>query len=241
MSEQPVASDPRVDAAVARLADLDGKPVAEHVEIFEDVQRRLQEALDRTRRRDLTGCAGPASTPSSFVGVWPARASRPRSWSPRDASASRGRPATKAATQVDPATSIVVTAERRRDDVRLPRRPQARRCARRASRTWLSSGRRALDAGASTGGFTDVLLRRGVGRGRRGRRRLRPARLERCSSDPRVTVVDRTNVRDPDRSSRCLAEPVDLVVADLSFISLGLVLPALVGGAAPDADLARSW
>ena len=45
MSEQPVASDPRVDAAMTRLADLDGKPVAEHVEIFEDVQRRLQEAL----------------------------------------------------------------------------------------------------------------------------------------------------------------------------------------------------
>jgi hypothetical protein len=45
VSEQPIESDPRVAAAVARLADLDGKPVAEHVEVFEDVQRRLQEAL----------------------------------------------------------------------------------------------------------------------------------------------------------------------------------------------------
>jgi len=45
VTEQPVAGDPRVDAAVARLADLDDRPVAEHVEVFEDVQRRLQEAL----------------------------------------------------------------------------------------------------------------------------------------------------------------------------------------------------
>jgi hypothetical protein len=45
VSEQPLASDPRVDAALARLSDLDGKPVAEHVKVFEDVQRRLQEAL----------------------------------------------------------------------------------------------------------------------------------------------------------------------------------------------------
>jgi 23S rRNA (cytidine1920-2'-O)/16S rRNA (cytidine1409-2'-O)-methyltransferase len=84
--------------------------------------------------------------------------------------------------------------------------------------------RRALDAGASTGGFTDVLLRRGaahvvavdVGYGQLawwGR------------SDPRVTVLDRTNVRDLDPDT--LGEPVDLVVGDLSFISLVTVLPAL--------------
>ena len=95
-------------------------------------------------------------------------------------------------------------------------------------------GRRCLDAGASTGGFTDVLLRRGaravtcvdVGYG------LLDWRLR---TDERVTVRDRTNVR--------LLQPGDLpyapdvIVADLSFISLQLVLPALVACAADGADL----
>ena len=93
--------------------------------------------------------------------------------------------------------------------------------------------RRALDAGASTGGFTDVLLRRGaahvvavdVGYGQLAWS---------IQSDPRVTVLDRTNVRDLTRES--LDEPVDLVVADLSFISLTTVLPALRDVATPAAD-----
>lgn len=94
--------------------------------------------------------------------------------------------------------------------------------------------KRCLDAGASTGGFTDVLLRRGaarvvaadVGRG------LLDWRLR---TDDRVLVLDRTNVRNltPDQ----LGGPVDLVVGDLSFISLRLVLPALVACARPEADL----
>jgi 23S rRNA (cytidine1920-2'-O)/16S rRNA (cytidine1409-2'-O)-methyltransferase len=54
-------------------------------------------------------------------------------------------------------------------------------------------------------------------------------------SDDRVTVIDRTNVRSLTRD--VIGEPVDLVVADLSFIPLGLVLPALVSCCAPDADL----
>ena len=96
------------------------------------------------------------------------------------------------------------------------------------------NGRRCLDAGASTGGFTDVLLRAGaaeviaadVGRG------LLAWRLQ---TDPRVTVLDKTNVRalTPDQTNGL----ADLVVADLSFISLRLVLPALVACAAEDADL----
>ena len=96
------------------------------------------------------------------------------------------------------------------------------------------AGARALDAGASTGGFTDLLLRRGarhvvaadVGYGQLAWS---------LQSDPRVTVLDRTNVRalEPEQ----VGEPVDLVVADLSFIPLGLVLPALVRCARPDADL----
>ncbi|MEV6107175.1 TlyA family RNA methyltransferase [Streptomyces sp. NPDC051940] len=96
-------------------------------------------------------------------------------------------------------------------------------------------GRRALDAGASTGGFTDVLLRAGaahvvavdVGYGQLAWS---------LQSDERVTVKDRTNVREltPEQLD---GKPVDLVVGDLSFIPLGLVLPALVACTAPDADL----
>jgi 23S rRNA (cytidine1920-2'-O)/16S rRNA (cytidine1409-2'-O)-methyltransferase len=92
-------------------------------------------------------------------------------------------------------------------------------------------GRQVLDAGASTGGFTDVLLRAGaahvvaadVGYGQLAWS---------LRTDPRVTVMDRVNVRTLERVT-----PVpDLVVADLSFISLTLVLPALVAVATPDAD-----
>jgi 23S rRNA (cytidine1920-2'-O)/16S rRNA (cytidine1409-2'-O)-methyltransferase len=94
-------------------------------------------------------------------------------------------------------------------------------------------GRRCLDAGASTGGFTDVLLRRGarhvvaadVGRG---------LLVWRLQTDERVTVMDRTNVRALDPAA---VGEVDLVVADLSFISLGLVLPALLACAGERADL----
>jgi 23S rRNA (cytidine1920-2'-O)/16S rRNA (cytidine1409-2'-O)-methyltransferase len=86
------------------------------------------------------------------------------------------------------------------------------------------AGKRALDVGASTGGFTDCLLQAGVqgvvcvdvGHGQ----------LDwKIASDPRVTVLDRTNIRQlgPDRlTGRC-----ELAVVDVSFISLRLVLPAL--------------
>jgi 23S rRNA (cytidine1920-2'-O)/16S rRNA (cytidine1409-2'-O)-methyltransferase len=79
-----------------------------------------------------------------------------------------------------------------------------------------------LDAGASTGGFTDVLLARGarvvyavdVGRGQL---------VERLRGDQRVVVMDRTNLR----TLTALPEPIDLASLDVSFISLGLVLPAV--------------
>lgn len=144
-----------------------------------------------------------------------------------------GRTATKAATAVDPGEPLIV-----RDGV-----DPADQWASRGAHKLLSAldgfavavaDRRALDAGASTGGFTDVLLRRGaaevvavdVGYGQL---------VWRLRTDPRVHVHDRTNVRtlQPDD----IGGPVDLVVADLSFISLGLVLPALIGCAAPGADL----
>jgi 23S rRNA (cytidine1920-2'-O)/16S rRNA (cytidine1409-2'-O)-methyltransferase len=93
------------------------------------------------------------------------------------------------------------------------------------------TGRACLDAGASTGGFTDVLLRAGaahvvaadVGYGQLAWS---------LRTDPRVTVLDRVNVR----TLESVTPVPDVVVADLSFISLTLVLPALVGCAAPDAD-----
>jgi 23S rRNA (cytidine1920-2'-O)/16S rRNA (cytidine1409-2'-O)-methyltransferase len=94
--------------------------------------------------------------------------------------------------------------------------------------------RRGIDCGASTGGFTDCLLQRGarevvaidVGYGQLH---------ERLDGDERVVVFDRTNLRHvvPD----AVGGPGDVVVADLSFISLRVVLDALLGLARPDADV----
>jgi 23S rRNA (cytidine1920-2'-O)/16S rRNA (cytidine1409-2'-O)-methyltransferase len=95
-------------------------------------------------------------------------------------------------------------------------------------------GRLALDAGASTGGFTDALLRRGarhviavdVGYGQ----------LDwTLRGDDRVTVMERTNVRSLDAASLDYAP--NLIVVDVSFISLRVVLPPLVGVSAETADL----
>jgi 23S rRNA (cytidine1920-2'-O)/16S rRNA (cytidine1409-2'-O)-methyltransferase len=143
-----------------------------------------------------------------------------------------GRAATKPATGVEPGTPVVVRTD--------PDQP-----------SWVSrgahklmgaldalpvtvEGRRALDAGASTGGFTDVLLRRGatevvavdVGYGELAWS---------LRTDDRVRVLERTNVRT--LTPEAIDGPVDLVVADLSFISLRLVLPALTQCARDDADL----
>ncbi len=96
------------------------------------------------------------------------------------------------------------------------------------------TGRRCLDAGASTGGFTDVLLRAGarevvavdVGYGQL---------VWGLRNDPRVQVHDRTNVRD--LTAELIGGAVDLVVGDLSFISLTLVIDALIGVTDSDGDL----
>jgi len=85
-------------------------------------------------------------------------------------------------------------------------------------------GLRCLDVGASTGGFTDCLLRAGaahvtavdVGRGQLH---------ERLRRDPRIHLLERTHVRE--LTPEALPAPVDLVVVDVSFISLRLVLPHL--------------
>jgi 23S rRNA (cytidine1920-2'-O)/16S rRNA (cytidine1409-2'-O)-methyltransferase len=88
------------------------------------------------------------------------------------------------------------------------------------------AGKRVLDAGASTGGFTDCLLQRGadhvvavdVGHGQ-----LHP----RIRSDPRVSVFERFHVRD--LTAEAIAGEVDVVVADLSFISVIRALPPMLG------------
>jgi 23S rRNA (cytidine1920-2'-O)/16S rRNA (cytidine1409-2'-O)-methyltransferase len=96
------------------------------------------------------------------------------------------------------------------------------------------SGRRALDVGASTGGFTDVLLRRGaasvialdVGRGQ----------LDwRLRNDPRVLVREGVNARS--LTSDDVPHAVDLVTIDVAFISLRHILPALPPFLAPQADI----
>ncbi len=142
----------------------------------------------------------------------------------------RGRPAEKPSTLVDPADPVELLAATRRFvsrggdklDAALDRfavDPASRSC---------------LDAGASTGGFTDCLLKRGarhvvavdVGYGQLAWS---------LRSDERVTVLERTNVRE--LTPAHLPYAPDLVVADLSFVSLRLAVPALMAVTADGADL----
>ena len=95
------------------------------------------------------------------------------------------------------------------------------------------AGRRALDVGASTGGFTDCLLQRGAA----AVIAVDVAYGElhwRIRNDPRVTVLERTNARSLRREQ--LPYAPDLIVADVSFISLTKVLPAVFAAAAPRFD-----
>ena len=91
------------------------------------------------------------------------------------------------------------------------------------------AGRDALDVGASTGGFTDVLLQRGLARVIAldvGRGQLH----ERLRNDPRVTVLERTNAR----ALTDLPFAPDLVTCDVSFISVRTALPPALALARPD-------
>jgi 23S rRNA (cytidine1920-2'-O)/16S rRNA (cytidine1409-2'-O)-methyltransferase len=142
-----------------------------------------------------------------------------------------GMRASKASTAVTPAANLLVAES--------------------AERSWVSrgahkligaldafgvspEGRRCLDAGASTGGFTEVLLDRGA-------REIVAADVGygqlawSLRSDDRVIVMERTNVRE--LTAEAIGGPVDLVVADLSFISLATVLPALTACASDLADI----
>jgi 23S rRNA (cytidine1920-2'-O)/16S rRNA (cytidine1409-2'-O)-methyltransferase len=148
----------------------------------------------------------------------------------------RGTVARKAAAMVDPADPVLVTGEDPVDEwVSRGAHKLIGALDAFAAGGLAVEGRRCLDAGASTGGFTQVLLRRGaaqvvavdVGYGQLAW----PLR-----TDARVTVLERTNVRT--LTPEAIGGPVDLTVADLSFISLRLVLPALAACTAPDGDLA---
>jgi 23S rRNA (cytidine1920-2'-O)/16S rRNA (cytidine1409-2'-O)-methyltransferase len=147
-----------------------------------------------------------------------------------------GTTATKPATQVETAAAVVVAKDDDDPDyVSRGGHKLAGALAAFVPEGLALEGRRCLDAGASTGGFTDVLLRAGVDRVLAvdvGYGQLAWS----LQSDERVTVLDRTNVREL-TLEQIDGTPVDLVVSDLSFIPLGLVLPALVRCTAPDGDL----
>lgn len=140
--------------------------------------------------------------------------------------------ATKHATGVDPASSLSVDSVSEPDYVSRGGHKLAG--ALDALGGPPVEGRRCLDVGASTGGFTDVLLRRGarevvavdVGYGQLAWS---------LRTDARVHVLERTNARALTVSD--IGGPADLIVGDLSFISLRLVLPALVGCAESAADM----
>ena len=139
----------------------------------------------------------------------------------------------KAARQMDPAQPLLVVESEREDYVSRGAWKLIGALDLLGEDGPAVEGVRCLDAGASTGGFTDVLLRRGaahvvavdVGYGQIAWR---------LREDPRVTVVERTNVRTLDPA--LVAPAPGLVVGDLSFISLTLVIPALVRAADPRAD-----
>ncbi|ROO84102.1 23S rRNA (cytidine1920-2'-O)/16S rRNA (cytidine1409-2'-O)-methyltransferase [Actinocorallia herbida] len=143
-----------------------------------------------------------------------------------------GQVATKAATQVEPSAALVV--EESEEGPEYVSRGGHKLAGALAGLPGLDvTGRRALDAGASTGGFTDVLLRAGaahvvavdVGYGQIAWS---------LRTDERVTVVERLNIRD--MTPEHVGEPPSLIVGDLSFISLTKVLAPIQACAAPDAD-----
>lgn len=138
-----------------------------------------------------------------------------------------GAAAAKPARLVDPGEAVVVTA----DGPGYVSRGGLKLEAALAGFGIDPSGRRAVDAGASTGGFTDCLLQHGAAEVVAidvGRNQLH----ERLRADARVVSLERTDVRAVDVAA--IGGPADLVVADLSFISLRTVAAALRGLASGD-------
>ena len=141
-----------------------------------------------------------------------------------------GMPASKAASQVDAQTSIILKDEHAEF---VSRGGHKLAGALDKFSELLVSGKTALDAGASTGGFTDVLLKRGVNKVVAVDVGYGQLAWE-LQKDERVKILDRVNVRNLTPAQ--VGDEIDLVVADLSFISLKLVLPALFSVAKEDAD-----
>ncbi len=144
----------------------------------------------------------------------------------------KGSVAQKAAAMVDPADAVHVTEAA--EDYYVSRGGHKLAGALEAfvPQGLAVAGRRCLDAGASTGGFTDVLLRNGVAQVVAvdvGYGQIAWS----LRTDDRVVVMERTNVRT--LTPEAIGGTVELTVADLSFISLKLVLPALA--ACTDGDL----
>ncbi len=145
-----------------------------------------------------------------------------------------GQVASKAATQVETSAPIVVITEDTGPEY-VSRGGHKLAGALAAFTDLEVKGRRCLDAGASTGGFTDVLLRADaahvvavdVGYGQIAWS---------LRTDDRVTVLERVNIRD--LTPEQVGPPPSLVVGDLSFISLRLVLAPIQRCVAPDADFA---
>lgn len=136
----------------------------------------------------------------------------------------------KPASQVDQSSSIVILE---RENTYVSRGGEKLAGAFAAFNISDFTGRRSLDAGASTGGFTDVLLRMGV---------LDVVAVDvgygqldwSLQNNPQVKILDRQNIRT--LTSEAIGHKVDLVVADLSFISLTVVISALIELARDDAD-----
>jgi 23S rRNA (cytidine1920-2'-O)/16S rRNA (cytidine1409-2'-O)-methyltransferase len=163
----------------------------------------------------------------------------------------RGLAESRARAQALIMAGLVFSGERRLDKAGMPMAEDAALAVKGRDHPWVSrggvklahaldrfdidpAGLVCLDVGASTGGFTDVLLSRGAARVYAvdvGRGQL----AWKLRIDGRVTLLERVNARELTRA--LIAEPIDLIVCDVSFISLTLALPAALALAAPGARL----
>ena len=194
--------------------------------------RRLQRRRRRPRRhpRSRSACRGASgSTPTWCAAVWSSAGPRRGERSRPGLVLVNGSIADKPARLVDPADAVVLQAP----PSRFVSRGGEKLDAALESFGIDVAGWRVLDAGASTGGFTDCLLQRGaahvvavdVGHGQ-----LHP----KIRNDQRVTVLERFHVRD--LTPAAIGGAVDLVVADLSFISIIRALPPLIAVCRPQGN-----